>query len=311
MKNTCSLLIPCYNAENYLPRLWETVKAQTVPFDEIICYDDGSQDNTTEIAKSLGAKVIVGGINMGVSHARNQLAKSSNCDWIHFHDADDLLHSQYLYKTKAKIDNNIDVIICNVDWIDEDTRKLIIPWRYNNQEFQNNSLIAAISNPLGGINALIRKDTFISVGGFDESVSCWEDADLYVRLAGVDAKFTVIEEVLSFSLRHKECLSENQHKCWHCRLNFLKDYAKMFGSKVNNVVINQLELTVRSFLELHDKQLALEAIKLIEDLGGKPPTTNNSLLKVLKLMLPVLVVFQLQQFFRKLWVVCFKKVFYI
>ncbi len=49
--NSCSLLIPCHNAAQYLLRLWETVQAQTVPFDEIICYDDGSTDNTAEVGR--------------------------------------------------------------------------------------------------------------------------------------------------------------------------------------------------------------------------------------------------------------------
>jgi len=296
---SCSLLIPCHNAAKYLPRLWETVKAQTVPFDEIICYDDGSTDNTVDIARSLGAKVILGGECKGVSNARNQLAKASSCSWIHFHDADDLLHPEYLEKVKARINEDTDVIVCNVDWIDEKTRDLIIAWRYNNVEFQNNSLISAISHPIGGINVLCRKDTFFSIGGFNELVSCWEDADLYVRLAGVGAKFTIIEEVLGFSLRHSGGLSDNQHWCWQCRLNFLKNYSKIFGSLVNNVVIEESEVVARNFLTLQDKHLALEAIKFSQSLGGNPPTTNNRLLNILKLILPALSVFQIQQLVKK------------
>ncbi|MBD2176626.1 glycosyltransferase family 2 protein [Pseudanabaena sp. FACHB-1998] len=297
--NSCSLLIPCYNAEHYLPRLWETVKAQTVPFDEIICYDDGSKDDTAEVAKSLGAKVIVGGENMGVSHARNQLAKASSCEWIHFHDADDLLHLEYLEKAKDRIDKDTDVIICNVDWIDEQTREVIISWKYNNEEFQSNSLIAAIANPVGVINVLCRRDIFLKVCGFDESISCWEDADLYVRLAGAGARFAIIEEVLGFSLRHSRGLSYDQHRCWKCRLHFLKNYSKTYEAVVDRVIIDQLELVARNFLKLRDKRFALEALEFSQSLGGNPPLTNNALLAALKFVLPALLVIQIQQFIRK------------
>ncbi|NUN63511.1 glycosyltransferase family 2 protein [Pseudanabaena biceps] len=297
--NSCSLLIPCYNAEHYLPRLWETVKAQTIPFDEIICYDDGSQDNTVEVAKSLGVKVIVGDENMGVSHVRNQLARASNCDWIHFHDADDILHPKYLEKAKAKINENTDVVVCNVDWIDEQTRELIISWKYNNQDFQNNPPISAIANPIGVINVLCRRDIFLKVNGFDELVSCWEDADLYVRLAGAGAKFAILEEVLGFSLRHSNGLSNNQHRCWKCRLYFLEKYSKSFEYLVDEVIIDQLEIVARNFLKLRDKHLALETIKFSQRLGGNPPTTNNALLNAMKLVLPAILVLQIQQFIRK------------
>jgi glycosyltransferase involved in cell wall biosynthesis len=296
---SCSLLIPCYNAEKYLPRLWETVEAQTVPFDEVICYDDGSQDNTVEVAKSLGAKVIVGNKNIGVSHARNQLAKASNCDWIHFHDADDLLHPEYLEKTKAKIDSSIDVIICNTDWVDEETRQLVIAWKYQNQDFKNNPLTSAIANPIGVISGLYRKNKFLMVKGFNENYSCWEDADLHVCLAGSGAKFLVVEEVLAFSLRHSHGLSQNQHKCWHCRFQFLKKYANEFDSSINEVVIEQLEVVTRAFLGLNDKELAFESLKFCQFLGGNPPKTQNILLQSLKSIMPAFWLIQIQDFIRR------------
>jgi GT2 family glycosyltransferase len=296
--NTCGLLIPCYNASKYLPRLWETVKAQTIPFDEIICYDDGSNDNTVDIAQSLGLKVILGNEQKGVSHARNQLAKASQCSWIHFHDADDILDPKYLEKAKARINDNIDIIVCNVDWVEEQSRRLLIAWRYEKQSFENRPLISAIDNPIGVINVLCRKDNFLSVGGFEESSSCWEDADLYVRLAAAGSKFTVINEVLCLSLRHPGGLSENQHKCWKCRLNFLKTYSHDFCSSVNEVIIDQLELVARNFLLLKDNQLALEAIKFSQKIGGHPPKTNNALLNLFKSIVPAFYLLQIQHYVR-------------
>jgi len=297
--NSCSLLIPCYNAENYLPRLWETVKAQTVPFDEIICYDDASQDNTIEVAKSLGAKVIVGVKNMGVSHARNQLAKVSTCEWIHFHDADDLLHPEYLEKVKTRINENTDVIVCNVDWIDEKTRNLIIPWRYSNHKFQISPLISAITNPIGGINGLYRRDCFLKIKGFREDYSCWEDADLHVRLAAFGAKFLIIEEVLAFALRHNSGISKDDLKCWQCRFQLLKIYSEEFDHSVNETIIDQLEVVTTAFLNLNDKELALESLKFAQSLGGKLPKTNNILLQLLKLVLPAFWLIQLQNYIRR------------
>ena len=53
-----SVIIPTYNAEKYLPKLLEILHHQTIKYEEIIIIDSSSKDNTIEIAKSFGAKVI-------------------------------------------------------------------------------------------------------------------------------------------------------------------------------------------------------------------------------------------------------------
>ena len=117
-----SLLIPCHNAAGHLPRLWETVRAQTRPFNEIICYDDASTDDTAAVAAALGARVISGECNAGPAHARNQLWRAADTEWVHFHDADDLLEPAYHATVAARVNADTDVVICNARWLRDDTR---------------------------------------------------------------------------------------------------------------------------------------------------------------------------------------------
>lgn len=91
-----SCLIPVYNAAKFLPSLLEGIKNQTIPFSEVICYDDGSTDDSAQIAEAWGARVIRGQENRGISHARNQLLEAAQGDYIHFHDADDLIDTRFL-----------------------------------------------------------------------------------------------------------------------------------------------------------------------------------------------------------------------
>ena len=51
-----SVVIPCYNVENYLVRAVESVQAQTFAEWEAILVDDGSTDKTPELCDSLAAK---------------------------------------------------------------------------------------------------------------------------------------------------------------------------------------------------------------------------------------------------------------
>src|SRR3954449_761219 len=89
--HTLALLIPAYNAAHFLPRLLSSAQAQSVPFDEIWVYDDCSTDDTAAVAESYGAKVVRGAVNIGCSVGKNELAKRTSCNWLHFHDADDEL----------------------------------------------------------------------------------------------------------------------------------------------------------------------------------------------------------------------------
>ncbi len=296
--NSCSLLIPCHNAADYLPRLWKTIEAQTVRFDEIICYDDGSTDDTVQVAESLGAKVIKAEKCQGAAHARNQLAKVATSDWIHFHDADDTLHPEYLEKSKNLISNQVDVIVCHADWIDEQTHHLIIPRRYQQQELAENPLKSTLTNPIGVISVLCRREMFLAIGGFDEYYVCWEDADLHVQLAANGARFAVVEEVLTYSLRHDRGLSSNQLRCKHCRLKLLQGYAHKFDSSLQAVIAGEAEKVARGLLGEGDYAAAQTAIKFCQSLGGSPPQTNNSLLKILKFVLPAILILRFQYSFR-------------
>ena len=59
MSNVISIIIPTYNAQNYVVKLLDTIKAQSINNFELIIIDSSSQDNTVEIAKQYTDQVIV------------------------------------------------------------------------------------------------------------------------------------------------------------------------------------------------------------------------------------------------------------
>ncbi|MBL7215322.1 MAG: glycosyltransferase family 2 protein [Phycisphaerae bacterium] len=87
---TISVVIPAYNAAEYIARTIESVLTQTHPADEIIVVDDGSSDNTADVVRSFGDKVIfLRQENAGASVARNTGIQAARYDRIAFLDADD------------------------------------------------------------------------------------------------------------------------------------------------------------------------------------------------------------------------------
>jgi O-antigen/teichoic acid export membrane protein/glycosyltransferase involved in cell wall biosynthesis len=88
-----SILIPAYNAEEWIPSTLKSALAQTWPRTEIIVVDDGSKDATVAIARQFeprGVRVI-SQRNQGASAARNNAFSQCHGDYIQWLDADDLL----------------------------------------------------------------------------------------------------------------------------------------------------------------------------------------------------------------------------
>jgi glycosyltransferase involved in cell wall biosynthesis len=242
-----SLLVPCYNAENYIDGFLRNVAQLAVPFDELIFYDDASTDNTLQILTQKGLTVVSCKTNKGPGFARNRLAQQAKGDYIHFHDIDDEFNTAFLALVNDKLQAQpADVILGNADWIDAATRQLVIKWQYDETEMAENPLAYFINKPLGIINTVYKKHCFLKAGGFNEEIKCWEDADLHVRLAASGASFAVINEVIAYSLRHNNGISSNQKWCWGCRLGFLADYLALYYSKVDKTVFEAELLKVQN-----------------------------------------------------------------
>jgi glycosyltransferase involved in cell wall biosynthesis len=93
MSALVSILIPAYNAEEWLAGTIRSALAQTWPRREIIVVDDGSRDRTLAIARQFASKrvAVITQENQGASEARNRALSVAQGDYIQWLDADDLL----------------------------------------------------------------------------------------------------------------------------------------------------------------------------------------------------------------------------
>lgn len=88
-----SILIPAYNAEEWIAESVQSALAQTWPRKEIIVVDDGSRDRTAEVARRFASKqvAVISKENQGAAATRNQAFQTCQGDYIQWLDADDLL----------------------------------------------------------------------------------------------------------------------------------------------------------------------------------------------------------------------------
>jgi len=93
MTRTVSILIPAYNAERWIEETIRSALAQTWPRKEIIVVDDGSTDQTLEVARRFASKNVVVATqeNQGAAAARNKAFSLCQGNYIQWLDADDLL----------------------------------------------------------------------------------------------------------------------------------------------------------------------------------------------------------------------------
>jgi glycosyltransferase involved in cell wall biosynthesis len=103
MKPLVSILIPAYNAEEWIADTIKSALAQTWPYKEIIIVDDGSKDRTAEVARRFASKevLVVSQQNQGASAARNHAMRLSQGEYIQWLDADDLLASDKIQRQLA------------------------------------------------------------------------------------------------------------------------------------------------------------------------------------------------------------------
>ncbi len=136
MQPLVSILIPAYNAEEWIAETLRSVVAQTWPRKEVIIVDDGSRDRTREIAQSFASASVrvIGQENQGAATTRNKAYSLCQGDYIQWLDADDLLHPQKIALQMAHVEKGLGRrTLLSSAW----TRFM---YRYRNSTFVSSSL---------------------------------------------------------------------------------------------------------------------------------------------------------------------------
>lgn len=106
MRKTLSIIIPCYKQAHFLGECIESVLEQSVKPDEIIVVNDGSPDNTSEVARKYSV-IVVEKENGGLSSARNAGIKRATSEYIMPLDADDMLRPDAIKELMAIAGENV------------------------------------------------------------------------------------------------------------------------------------------------------------------------------------------------------------
>jgi glycosyltransferase involved in cell wall biosynthesis len=230
-----ALLIPAYNAAGYLPRLLESAARQTEPFDEIWVYDDCSTDETSTVAMRLGARVVRGDVNSGCSHGKNVLAARTNCEWVHFHDADDELLPNFVELARRRmVDGRSDVVLFAYEERDDASGRHLAFKRFDPDLVRADPRRYTILNQVNPFCGLYRRDGLLRAGGHDEDplVLYNEDVAFHIRLAFAGLTFAAETEISIVNHRRAESMSSsNRLKCLQAQYHVMRKTAGRDGSR--------------------------------------------------------------------------------
>jgi glycosyltransferase involved in cell wall biosynthesis len=145
-----SVIVPCYNQAHFLSEALESVLAQTYPDWECIIINDGSPDNTEEVAKEWCIKDIrfkyLKKENGGLSSARNAGLKRSSGKYIQFLDADDVIDKTKFDKQISQLKETSDFALSYCDYFPSTEFNLneVYPGRYLTPKFKNGEYLAEL-----------------------------------------------------------------------------------------------------------------------------------------------------------------------
>ena len=115
MDELISIIVPIYNVEEYLRECLDSIQKQTYPNFECIMVNDGSTDNSKQIAEEYlvdSRFKLINQSNQGLSAAINTGIKhlNVNSSFVSFVDSDDYIRSTFLEKMTAQIEEDVDII---------------------------------------------------------------------------------------------------------------------------------------------------------------------------------------------------------
>lgn len=181
-----SVIIPSYNRATFLLRAIQSVLGQTEFSGEIIIIDDGSSDDTERMVHNIATGIPLRYIymsNQGPAAARNRGVIEAEHNVIAFLDSDDHWHKDKLSRQLKHLLRSDEFRICHTG------EKWLRKGMHLNQKKIHKPRHGYIFNhclqlcAVGMSTVVMYKDLFEKFGGFDETLPCCEDYELWLRIS--------------------------------------------------------------------------------------------------------------------------------
>ncbi|MBK6630905.1 MAG: glycosyltransferase [Betaproteobacteria bacterium] len=208
-----SVAIPAYNHAAYIEACLSSVCGQTYPELELVLIDDGSKDDTLEVARRFLEPrrerfrriVLERQENQGVSAASNAAIAACRGEWVHLLGSDDVLHPNKVERIQQAIADwncaDLALVHADADFIDQHGQTIMRNRRPQRPapgpDREAWRVLFLGDNFIVNPTVALRGEAFLAVGGFDRNLAL-EDIDCWLRLAARHAIARVPEVLASY-----------------------------------------------------------------------------------------------------------------
>lgn len=242
-----TIVIPVYNGSNYMKEAINSALNQTYKNIEIIVINDGSKDNTEEIALSYGKKIrYFKKENGGVASALNLAIKKMKGEYFSWLSHDDVYYPDKIEKQinlLSTLKNKNTILYSNYSFINKKSKPIFSPVVHNHKMLTEKPIYSIYRGCINGITLLISKKCFDICGDFNENLRCTQDYDMWLRMIK-KFDFLHMEDVLAKTRLHgKQDTNKNPkaviegNELWINAINSVNDNQKI-----------KLEGTIYNFL---------------------------------------------------------------
>jgi hypothetical protein len=239
-----SIIVPCYNQAHYLEECLQSVLEQTYPNWECIIVNDGSPDNTEEIAKKWLEKDprfrYLKKENGGLSSARNAGIEVAKGEWLQFLDSDDTLEKEKL-ETSIANNENAQVIISQF-FVLKNNQKLPGYCLFNPSMFSFDKLLLhwgkEISIPIHcGVFSIELFKNF----KFDTSLKSMEDWLMWLHIFHQNPTTKLIDSPLvNYRKEDDKSMSGDLKKLVQQRLEIFPKIKILYGENIHDKLVYHL-----------------------------------------------------------------------
>lgn len=187
------VVIPVRNGARFIGACLDSVRVQTLPPSSVIVVDDGSTDDTPDIVERYAAHWpnlrMLRTEPRGTSHARNVGIAGARAPFVAFLDSDDVWHPEKLERQMSLFhpdDPRVGFVHCGMTQIDDRGDPLPGARIYAPSKRGDvlRPMLEDFYHIIGSASAVVaRRDLVLKAGGFDETLMCGEDLDLWLKLA--------------------------------------------------------------------------------------------------------------------------------
>ena len=196
-----SVVMCCYNAEEFVAEAIESILRQDYPNFEFIIWNDGSKDKTESIIKSYDDERIryFYHENLGVGGAANMACAEARGKYIARIDSDDIAFPQRIRKEVEYMERHPHCVLLSaaVSYIDRNGKLISRSYPYTWNTVLKKSM-KKMSNPFSHSACLFRRDAFLKVNY--PNTRCFEDAIMFRRLSRLGDVANLGETLIKYRL---------------------------------------------------------------------------------------------------------------